>query len=545
MTQSIARARQALEALHRYRDTARASLAARVAPDGTVDPRRLDVEQRAGHGLAWIATTIAALDALAHWAQALDARGRWSDAEALVLDLAFGEYGAQLLGGLPISANEMVRPAQLGLGDAAATLAADAALAGFIAVADDPRARAALVAHIRGGGTIAEDLGDETIDAIRDQYRRFTAQQITPFAHRWHLADALIPDATIAQLAQLGTFGVCIAPAYGGLGLGKLEMCIVTEELSRGWIGAGSLGTRSEIAGELIGLAGTDAQKAQWLPGIASGAILPTAVFTEPSNGSDLANLSTRATRAEDGGWRISGAKTWITHAARSDLMTLLARTGGPGNAGLSMLLAPKPRGSDSDPFPASGMSGGEIAVLGYRGMREYEVMFDGFAAPADALLGGEEGQGFRQLMKTFEGARIQTAARAVGVAWRAFDLGLAYALERKQFGRPIVEFPRVSDKLAMMIVETIAAREIAYFAAREKDKGRRCDVEAGMAKLLAARVAWTNADNALQIHGGNGYALESEISRVLCDARILNVFEGAAEIQAQVIARGLLTSRN
>lgn len=545
MTETIARARTALEALRRYGAAAQVHVAARVAPGGKIDPRRLDADQRAAHGLAWIATTVAALSALADWAEGLTARHRYGDAEALVLALAFGEYAAQMLGGLPISANEYVRPAQLGLAEAARELGTDPAVAAFVAEADDPRARAALIAHVRAGGTIAEDMGDETIDAIRAQYRRFTVDKITPYAHQWHLADALIPDETIAELAALGTFGVCIAPEYGGLGLGKLEMCVVTEELSRGWIGAGSLGTRSEIAGELIGLAGTDAQKAQWLPGIASGTILPTAVFTEPSNGSDLAQLSTRAIQHKEGGWRISGAKTWITHAARSDLMTLLARTGGSGNAGLSMFLAPKPRGSDDTPFPAEGMNGSEIAVLGYRGMREYELMFDGFAAPGEALLGGEEGQGFGQLMQTFEGARIQTAARAVGVAWRAFELGYGYAIERRQFARPIADFPRVSDKLAMMLVETIAARELAYFAAREKDKGRRCDVEAGMAKLLAARVAWTNADNALQIHGGNGYALEYEISRLLCDARILNIFEGAAEIQAQVIARGLLTNRN
>ena len=544
MTDTIALARDALRALRPYGDAAHAALRTRVAPEGRTDPKLLDAEQRAAHGLAWVATTIAALEALSDWAEAAQTRGEYGDAEALVLGLGFGEYAAQLLGGLPISANEFVRPAQMGLTEAAATLAADAAVAALIDRANDPRGRAALLSHIRSGGRIAESLGDDTIDAIRDQYRRFTTEKITPFAHQWHLDDALIPDALIGELAALGTFGVCIAPEYGGLGLGKLEMCVVTEELSRGWIGAGSLGTRSEIAGELIGLAGTEAQKAQWLPGIASGDVLPTAVFTEPSNGSDLANLSTRATRTNDG-WSISGAKTWITHAARSDLMTLLARTGGPGDSGLSMFLAPKPRGTEADPFPAPGMSGGEIGVLGYRGMREYELVFDGFEAPADALLGGEEGQGFRQLMKTFEGARIQTAARAVGVAWRAFELGLSYATERTQFGKPLADFPRVSDKLAMMAVETVAARELAYFAAREKDKGRRCDVEAGMAKLLAARVAWTNADNALQIHGGNGYALEYEISRVLCDARILNIFEGAAEIQAQVIARGLLAGHN
>jgi (2S)-methylsuccinyl-CoA dehydrogenase len=270
-------------------------------------------------------------------------------------------------------------------------------------------------------------------------------------------------------------------------------------------------------------------------------------VFTEPDTGSDLGSLRTRAVKSADGSWRVHGNKTWITHAARSDLMTLLARTDADSRShdGLSMFLAPKPRGTDADPFPAAGMSGGEIPVLGYRGMKEYEIAFDGFAMPAQSLLGGVEGQGFRQLMRTFEGARIQTAARAIGVAWNAYDLGLRYACERRQFGQALVEFPRVSDKLALMAAETVMARELTYFAAREKDKQRRCDVQAGMAKLLAARVAWANADTALQIHGGNGYSLEYEISRVLADARILNIFEGAAEIQAHVIARGLLAGRN
>ena len=293
----------------------------------------------------------------------------------------------------------------------------------------------------------------------------------------------------------------------------------------------------------MIASAGTQAQKSRWLPVLASGAVLPTAVFTEPDTGSDLASLRTRAARLPDGGWRIDGSKTWITHGARSDLMTLLARSEASveGHAGLTMFLAPKPRGTDAIPFPAAGMSGGEIKVLGYRGMKEYDIAFDGFQVEADAVLGGVHGQGFRQLMQTFEGARIQTAARAVGVAWRAFDLAWQYASDRKQFGQAIVEFPRVSDKLAMMMAETLLARQLTLFAADEKEQGHRCDIQAGMAKLLAARVAWSNADAGLQIHGGNGYALEFEISRVLCDARILNIFEGAAEIQAQVIGRGLL----
>ena len=524
---------QELEAARGYRTAAKAALAGRLAGS------RIDDHQRAGHGFAWIATSVAALEAVAEWA------GRGGLAlDRQVVRLAFAETLGQLVGGLPMGQNEILRPADLGLGGQARALASACT---SLIDADHAAARAEVAAALAAGQWPSESLGDAELDTIRDQFRRFTDAEILPHAHKWHLANALIPDETVRAMADLGTFGVCIPEEFGGLGLGKLVMCLVTEELSRGWIGAGSLGTRSEIAGELIVLGGTAEQQAQWLPAIASGEILPTAVFTEPDTGSDLGALQTRARRDDTGQWRIDGAKTWITHAARSDLMTLLARTvpDATGYSGLSMLLVPKPRGTEADPFPAQGMTGSEIEVLGYRGMREYALQFDGMVAPADALLGGEEGQGFKQLMRTFEGARIQTAARAVGVARRALELGLDYALNRKQFGRAIVHFPRVADKLAMSLVDMVMARELTYAAARAKDSGKRCDIEAGMAKLLAARCAWANADAALQIHGGNGYALEYEISRVLCDARILNIFEGAAEIQAQVIARGLLEGRN
>jgi (2S)-methylsuccinyl-CoA dehydrogenase len=525
----------AMAAAQAYRVTAQTALAARLAA------RPIDREQRAAHGFAWVATTVAALEAVQGWVEA----GRGANPlDAKIATLAFAEGIGQLVGGLPMGQNEMFRPADLGIGAAARALAE---VCSDLLDADHAALRAEIAAALAGGHWPSETLHDADLDAIRDQFRRFTDAEIIPHAHRWHLANDLIPDATVRAMADLGTFGVCIPEAFGGLGLSKLVMCIVTEELSRGWIGAGSLGTRSEIAGELIATGGIDAQKAQWLPRIASGEILPTAVFTEPDFGSDLGALQTRARRDASGAWIIDGAKTWITHAARSDLMTLLARTlpDAKGYAGLSMLLVPKPRGTETDPFPAPGMSGSEIEVLGYRGMREYALQFDAMTAPADALLGGEEGQGFKQLMRTFEGARIQTAARAVGVAWRALELGRDYALNRKQFGRTIVQFPRVADKLAMSLVDFVTARELSYAAARAKDSGKRCDIEAGMAKLLAARTAWSNADASLQIHGGNGYALEYEISRVLCDARILNIFEGAAEIQAQVIARGLVERRN
>jgi (2S)-methylsuccinyl-CoA dehydrogenase len=265
-------------------------------------------------------------------------------------------------------------------------------------------------------------------------------------------------------------------------------------------------------------------------------------VFTEPNTGSDLGSLRTHAVRDGDD-YTITGNKTWITHATRTHVMTLLARTDPDSTdyRGLSMFLAAKTPGTDQIPFPTPGMTGGEIGVLGYRGMKEYELAFDGFAVKGENLLGGIEGQGFKQLMQTFESARIQTAARAVGVAQSALESGMRYAQDRKQFGKALIAFPRVSGKLAMMAVEIMIARQLTYFSADQKDNDKRCDLEAGMAKLLGARVAWACADNALQIHGGNGFALEYQISRILCDARILNIFEGAAEIQAQVIARRLL----
>ena len=526
---------------------ARAHVAELVSPGGALDAALIDREQTAVHGFAWMATYVEALRQIRGWASRLDAAGEFGEAEALILRVAFGEYLAQLAGGIAMSQAEIVRPADLGLSEAEIAPLRDGDAARLVAGLGEARSRlAALLAEGSPASFGRNALDDPTLEMIRDQVRRFAERAVAPFAHEWHRADRLIPIEVIDELSAIGVFGMTLPEEHGGLGMGKTAMCVVSEELSRAYIGVGSLGTRSEIAGELIRSGGTEAQKARWLPDIASGAVLPTAVFTEPNTGSDLANVQTRAVRDGDV-YRIFGAKTWITHAARADLMTLLARTGPPesGYRGLGMFLAPKPRGDDADPFPAEGMSGTEIPVLGYRGMKEYEIAFDGFAVPADGLLGGAEGQGFKQLMATFESARVQTASRAVGVAQNALELGLAYALERNQFGRKIAAFPRVSNKLAMMVVETMLARQLTYFAAREKDSGRRCDIEAGMAKLLAARVAWANADNALQIHGGNGYALEYPISRVLCDARILNIFEGAAEIQAQVIARGLLAGRN
>jgi (2S)-methylsuccinyl-CoA dehydrogenase len=523
---------------------AKTSVRARVSDKGKVSPALFEREQMAAHGLAWLATYAEALRQMERWASHLAADGQFGETETLILELAVGEYALQIVGGIPMSQGEIVRPRDLGL-DEAATGAFWSAAAEAADIAQDTgrKARlAALIAEHPGAASHGVTGLDETMEMIREQFRRFADDKVLPHAHGWHLRDEFIPMPVVEEMGALGVFGLTIPEEYGGSGLSKTAMCVVSEELSRGYIGVGSLGTRSEIAAELILGGGTQAQKEYWLPKLASGEILPTAVFTEPNTGSDLGSLRTRAVKDGDV-WKITGNKTWITHAARADMMTVLVRTdaNAPGYKGLSMLLAPKPRGDDDNHFPVAGMTGGEIEVLGYRGMKEYEIGFDGFEVPAENLLGGEEGQGFKQLMQTFESARIQTAARAVGVAQSALELGLRYALDRVQFGKPLFTFPRVANKLVTMAVEIMVARQMTYFAAREKDEGRRCDLEAGMAKLLGARVAWAAADNALQIHGGNGFALEYPISRVLCDARILNIFEGAAEVQAMVIARRLL----
>ena len=518
-----------------------------VSAEGKPDAALMEREQHAAHGFAWLTTYEQTLAELARHAASATAEGRFGELEALLAQIAFAEYLHQMVGGIPMSQTEVFRLTDLGFRASDIDACLNPHARRLMTLGNTPAARerlAELMIERDGAATFGDSGLDETMEAMRDEMRRFTEAEVTPYAHDWHLQNAYIPMETIAQMSDLGVFGLTIPEEYGGLGLGKEAMCVVSEELSRGYIGVGSLGTRSEIAAELILLGGTEDQKQRWLPGIASGDILPAAVFTEPNTGSDLASLKTRAVRDGDV-YRITGQKTWATHPVRADVMTVLARTAPnePGYRGLSMFLAEKPRGTDDHPFPAEGMTGGEIEVLGYRGMKEYEISFDEFAIPANNLLGETEGQGFKQLMGTFESARIQTAARAVGVAQNALDLAFRYAREREQFGKPLSAFPRVANKLVMTAVETHAARLLTYYAAREKDQGRRCDVEAGMAKLLAARVAWAAADSGVQIHGGNGFALEYPISRVLCDARILSIFEGAAEIQAQVIARRLLDS--
>jgi (2S)-methylsuccinyl-CoA dehydrogenase len=526
-------------------ETARNILRDQLSENGRVSAALIEANQTAAHGLAWLATYNQSLQQMQGWAEQLQAGGKFGEVEQLIHQIAFGEYLWQIYGGIPMSQGEIVRPQDMGLSQDDMRAMMVPAVQTLTQQGNTQAARVRLVELMQdqtANITVGTTGLDEELEMIREQFRRYALEKVEPFAHDWHLKDELIPIEIINELAEMGVFGLTIPEEYGGFGLSKLSMCVVSEELSRGYIGVGSLGTRSEIAAELILCGGTDEQKQHWLPRIASAETLPTAVFTEPNTGSDLGSLRTRAVKDGDD-YRVTGNKTWITHAARTHVMTLLARTD-PDNKdhrGLSMFLAEKTAGTDDNPFPTEGMTGGEIEVLGYRGMKEYELAFDGFHVKGENLLGGEEGKGFKQLMETFESARIQTAARAIGVAQSALDVSMQYAVDRKQFGKSLINFPRVSGKLAMMAVELMIARQLTYYSGREKDADRRCDLEAGMAKLLGARVAWAAADNGLQIHGGNGFALEYKISRILCDARILNIFEGAAEIQAQVIARRLL----
>ena len=536
---------EALPAAEAVCDAARMRLRDMVSADGRVQNSLIEDHQTAAHGFAWLATYVQSLQQMQRWAEALQAQQKFGETEQMIHQIAFGEYLCQLTGGIPMNQTEVIRLQDMGLTSDVAALLSTGAAARLAQEGNTQAVRLRLVTLMQEleANTILEASGlDEELEMIREQFRRYAIEKVEPYAHEWHLKDELIPMEVIDELAEMGVFGLTIPEEYGGFGLSKASMCVVSEELSRGYIGVGSLGTRSEIAAELIIAGGTQAQKEKWLPALASGEKLPTAVFTEPNTGSDLGALRTRAVKLGDD-WSVTGNKTWITHATRTHVMTLLARTDPETTdyKGLSMFLAEKTPGTDEAPFPSEGMTGGEIEVLGYRGMKEYELAFDGFQVKGENLLGGETGKGFKQLMETFESARIQTAARAVGVAQSALDLAYRYAMDRKQFGKPLIAFPRVANKLAMMAVELTVARQLTYFSALEKDEGRRCDIEAGMAKLLGARVAWAAADNALQIHGGNGFALEYKISRVLCDARILNIFEGAGEIQAQVIARRLL----
>ena len=494
------------------------------------------------HGFAWIATYIEALRQINNWGIELANKNKLNEFEQLILDISFIEYIRQILNGIPMSQTEFIKITDYEIINKNDELKISENF-NFSNI-NELKERLVKIAINKDNIIALENTGlDTEYEQIREQFQKFNSLNVHNNSNKWHLEDKLIPQKIIDDLATLGVFGLTIPEKYGGLGLNKLAMCVVSEELARGYIGVGSLATRTEIASELILNDGTETQKDFWLPKISKGETIPAACFTEPDSGSDLGSITTKA-KKDDGKFLISGNKTWITHASRSNLLIILARTNPDillKHKGLSIFLVPKNQGKEDEFFPNKSISGTEIKVLGYRGMKEFELRLDNLEVEKISLLGENENSGFSQLMKTFESARIQTAARAVGVAQNALDLAISYASNRKQFNKSIINFERVYNKIAMMIIEIALGRQLTYFAAKNKDLGFRCDLEAGMAKLLCARIAWSCADNSLQIHGGNGYALEYDISRILCDARVLSIFEGSAEIQAQIISNRIL----
>ncbi len=548
MSELINKCQKALITVDRYYDASLQQVRSSLLIDGKLSRDNLDLEQHSAHGLSWIAAYRATLKEMVNWAIELENINSFTEIEKLMLEITFSEYCAQIKSGIPMSQLEYVRPQDMGLKNGLFTESGTEEFNDLILNGNSNKSRLTLAGLLKEGFS-SKNFGntglDETTSIVQEQFRKFVEDDVIPHAHEWHLNDDLIPMSIIDKMAEMGVFGLTIPEEYGGLGMTRFVDCVVTEELARGYIGVGSLGTRGDIAAELLITGGTEEQKNRFLPKIASGEILPCAVLTEPHSGSDMGSFKTRAV-ANGTHYSITGNKTWVTHGARSDLMTLLARTNPDekGYKGLSMFLAEKQRGDDNNMFPDDGISGGEIEVLGYRGMKEYEMAFDDFKVKKENLLGEEEGKGFKQMMETFEAARIQTAARALGVAQSAFETGMQYAIDRVTTnGGSLYDKPRNASKIVSMVTEIMAARQLTYYAAKEKDKGHRCDLEAGMAKMLAARVAWACADNSVQIHGGNGFALEYPISRILCDSRILNIFEGTAEIQADIVTRRLVSS--
>ncbi len=377
-------------------------------------------------------------------------------------------------------------------------------------------------------------------ETLRRETRRFAEKSVAPIAQELYNEQAEIPMEIIRQMADLGYFAMAIPEKYGGLEMDNLAVAIVTEELSRAWLSVGSVMTRMLIAGGLLLNGGTEEQKERWLPGIASGEILPAAAFTEPNAGSDTAGMQLRALKQGDK-YILNGQKTWITFANRAHMMTVLARTDPDPHKrhkGLSMIVVEKKPG---DGFMPPHLLGERIPTIGYHGMKSFSLSFTDFEVPAANLIGDKEGQGFYQLMGVYEVARIQTAARAVGVAQAALEAALRYSQERSQFGKPISTFQAIEHKLAYMASKVEAGRQLTYYAARMKDQGKRCDLEAGMAKLFCADMVEYVTSEAMQVHGGYGYALEYPVSRFWRDGRVFRIFEGTSEIQASVIAKRLL----
>ena len=400
MEKQLQQAEHAIAGIEKLASAYLETLAGKVILDNAIDAVSLERHQFIAHGYAWVATYLEAVKQLAQWSKQLQAQGSFTELEQQIFKVGTGGYLQQLLHGIAMSQDEVIRPGDFMSPVKPVELLADDSITALINDGNTNVNRlriVELIADAEQTGEFGEPALDDTLTMVSGQFRRFADEEISREANEWHRQDSLIPQELIRKMADLGVFAVCIPEQYAGHAMGKLSMCIITEELSRGCLGVGSLATRSEIVAELILKAGTGKQKRRYLPGIASGEVLPAVLVTEPDAGSDLAGVKTRAVRTADG-YEITGNKTWSTHAARANLMAVLARTdtGDKSHRGLSLFLIDKPAGTETEPFPLEGMSGSEIPVLGYRGMKEYEIGFNRFSTSRDALLGEVEGQGFR-----------------------------------------------------------------------------------------------------------------------------------------------------
>ncbi|MEJ6539489.1 MAG: acyl-CoA dehydrogenase family protein [Halioglobus sp.] len=548
LEQQLQQAGAALQATTQLIDTALSALKLLTLDGERVSPAKLDEHQLASYelSLSWSECT-AARFLTAH---ALQLAARSVPENTLTIQLS-NLFCAEAITN---TVNRLrARPADYGLTHA--DIISDPVAEEFLSKQLAAKNIAAIgQAILDRDGDLGPDLLTEYHTIMRDTFRRFSDDVVAPLAESIHREDLIIPDAILEPLKEMGMFGLSIPAKYGGLQEDDKEdtlgMIVVTEELSRGSIGAaGSLITRPEILARALLKGGTEEQKQYWLPQLAIGDPLCAVAVTEPNYGSDVAGVRLKAT-ATEGGWLLNGAKTWCTFGGKAGLLLVLARTNPDmtlGHRGLSMFLVEKPS-SDDHHFEVSPETGGKltgraIATIGYRGMHSFELFFDDLYVPEENILGGAggEGKGFYYAMAGFSGGRIQTAARAVGVMRAAFEKSISYAKDRVVFGKSIAQYQLTQVKLARMASLVLACRQITYEVAHLMDSGAG-DMEASAAKLFAGRAAEWLTREALQIHGGMGYAEETPVSRYFADARVLSIFEGAEETLAlKVIGRSLV----
>lgn len=529
-------------------DLALGCLKTLCSQDGKLSSGRLDDHQLSCYELAFCVSELSAADAVNRYAETAYKQ----DSLTLTVALAFSAEALQkvlqrLLGLVNDVGIERTK---------VFALYADAELGAFIDRYAGAEYLAALGAELSSRDSLyVPALLDDDKEMVRETFARFASDVVMPLAEKIHRHDLDIPDEILKPAAELGSFGISIPERFGGLQPDdyddSLSMIVVTEELSRASLGAaGSLITRPEIAAKALLSGGTQAQQEKWLPRLASGETLCAIAITEPNHGSDVASLGLRATQV-DGGWVLNGSKTWCTFAGKAELLVVIARTEPDlslGHKGLSLFLVEKPAQAGhefSHQQPNGGkIAGKAIATLGYRGMHSYDVFFEDYFVAGDHLIGEKDGQGkgFYFTMSGFSGGRIQTAARATGVMQAACEKALQYAGDRKVFGNVVGAYQLTQVKLGRMFATLIASRQFTYAVARQMDQGKG-QMEASLVKLFSCRAAEWVSREAMQIHGGMGYAEESDVSRYFVDARVLSIFEGAEETLAlKVIARDLVT---